>query len=56
MVSKLEKDKGVNLEHFLHVLDGLCLTMLVALRTHTSWLEKAAAHTTKTGELAVEIH
>lgn len=29
MLSKLENDKGVNLEHALRVMDGLGLTMLL---------------------------
>nr|WP_249221465.1 helix-turn-helix transcriptional regulator [Cupriavidus sp. KK10] len=52
MLSKLENGKGVNLERALRVLDGLGLTMLVVPKAHAPWLEEAAAHASKTGELA----
>ncbi|AEI81666.1 hypothetical protein CNE_BB1p02420 (plasmid) [Cupriavidus necator N-1] len=52
MLSKLENGKGVNLERALRVMDGLGLTMLVVPKTHAPWLEQAAAHALKTGELA----
>ncbi|MGY2492692.1 helix-turn-helix domain-containing protein [Cupriavidus sp. CP313] len=52
MLSNLENGKGVNLEHVLRVLDGLGLTMLVVPKVQAPWLEEAAAHASKTGELA----
>lgn len=52
MLSKLENGKGVNLEHALRVMDGLGLTMLVVPKGYAPWLEQAAAHAAKTGELA----
>ncbi|MFS8980167.1 XRE family transcriptional regulator [Cupriavidus necator] len=51
MLSKLENGKGY-LEHALRVMDGLGLTMLVVAKAHAPWLEEAAAHASKTGELA----
>ncbi|MDX6008212.1 hypothetical protein [Cupriavidus necator] len=53
MLSKLENGKGVNLEHALHAMDGLGLTMLVVPKAHAPWLEQAAAHAAKIGEDAV---
>ncbi|MDT4842508.1 hypothetical protein FQZ97_764150 [compost metagenome] len=50
MLSKLENDKGVNLEHALRVMDGLGLTMLVVPKSLAPWLEQAAAHAAKIGE------